>query len=84
MYRRNKPTRDVGRTQEKLVSHEPKASDLQAISIHILSTTLNSSFHYPSLLYKTAPTHVNKSLPNPDVCQDVCQEIKSENSQKDV
>ena len=28
-YRHNNPMRDVGRTREKLVNHEPQASDLQ-------------------------------------------------------
>ena len=31
VYRRKKPTRGVGRTQEKLVNYEPEASDFQAI-----------------------------------------------------
>ena len=33
-YRRNKPTRDIGRTREKqLVNQEPRVSDLQAIRV---------------------------------------------------
>ena len=32
-YRRNKPTRDVGITREKVVNHEPEASDLQAFRV---------------------------------------------------
>ena len=33
VYWCNKPTRDVGRTREKLVNHEPQASDLQAFRV---------------------------------------------------
>ena len=33
VYRRDKPTCDVGRTQEKLVNHEPQARDLQALFV---------------------------------------------------
>lgn len=32
-YRRNKRTRDVGRIREKLASHEPEASELQAFRV---------------------------------------------------
>ena len=63
-------------TQEKLANQEQEVSDLQAISIVILSTTLNKSFHHrPSLLYKPIQTHVNLSLPNPDICQVIKSEI---------
>ena len=33
VYQRDKPTRDVARTREKLVNHEPQASDLQAFIV---------------------------------------------------
>ena len=80
VYRRNKPTQNVERTQAKLANQEQEASDLQAIPTVILSTILNKSFHHrPSLLCKPAQTHVNLSLPNPDICQ-----VKSENLQKDA
>ena len=35
VYRRNKPTQNVERTEEKLANQEQEASDLQAISIVI-------------------------------------------------
>ena len=33
------PKQDVGRTREKLVNHEPKASDLQAFRASVLPTS---------------------------------------------
>ena len=33
VYRRDKPTQDVGRAREKLVNHEPRASDLQVFRV---------------------------------------------------
>ena len=54
VYRRDKPTRDVGGTGEKLVTHEPETSNLQAFREQVNKYAFTEELCYSNYARKYA------------------------------